>query len=373
MSPSSSGSESGSTVSEVWAGGGSSPTGPYLPDDLSEWKYTGSEALGGGVFRWPLPVPWAEVGGVNCYVLVRGDRVLLIDPGWSTSESRRVLDGYMREAGLEYADVTAILATHHHNDHITQAFDLRREFGIPILAGRGERRSLESSLPEGDGFAVQSRRLNSFGDPELALEADDHRRNGPESSLPTGLADAWLDDGDTLDIMPSSPVVVGTPGHTSGHVALSIDSGRFVSGDHLLPHITTSSGLERSPEEFPLRSYLESARKLLRGGDARLLPAHGHGLETVHRRAQAVLDHHERRLGELRGLLSGSMTPAELAKSMQWTRRKLHFSELPLLRRVAAMMEIGLHLDELVLRDELSVNVDTLGHRRYRKSDLRLL
>lgn len=340
-------------------------SGPFTAEDATAWRELRREVLDRGLQRWPLPVPWTEVGAVNCYLISDGGRVLLVDPGWSIPESRSTLDRYMRDVGLHYSDVTAMISTHHHADHITQAFDLRREFGTPLLAGRGEQESLQASMDEGVGFRAQLDMLRAFGGDELAELAAEYRSTSPEAGLPTGLADKWLDDGDVLDLIPSSPKVIGTPGHTRGHVSLRVATDRIISGDHILPMIPTSSGLERTPEEFPLRSYLTSLHKVLAQSDARLLPAHGHVKETVHRRAKALLGHHEARLIQVRRALEGGMSAAELASSLPWTKRRLRFEDLPVLRRISALMEIGVHLDELVLRDELKATRDRSGILRY--------
>src|SRR5699024_10393140 len=127
----------------------------------------------------------------------------------------------------------------------------------------------------------------------------------------------------------------------------------------------TSSGIERVPEKYPLRSYLESLHKVLGLPDSRLLPAHGHTSETLHRRARKMLDYHDGRLQELWDRVDGPISAHDLVQDMRWTRRNLKFRDLPMLRQVAAVLEVGFHLDELVFRGDLSLTVNYHGTRRY--------
>ncbi len=57
--------------------------------------------------------------------------------------------------------------------------------------------------------------------------------------------------------------VVHTPGHSLGHVCLWSPARRvLLSGDHLLPGITPPVSFERGFDADPLRSYLDSLRRI---------------------------------------------------------------------------------------------------------------
>jgi phosphoribosyl 1,2-cyclic phosphodiesterase len=84
----------------------------------------------------------------NC-VLVRGaGGALLVDAGLS----RRDLGRRMALAGCEPDEVTAVLLTHEHRDHVGCAAALSRELGIPVCCSPGTARALDGLRREGARF-----------------------------------------------------------------------------------------------------------------------------------------------------------------------------------------------------------------------------
>ncbi|MER7797106.1 MBL fold metallo-hydrolase [Microbacterium sp. NPDC096154] len=294
------------------------------------------------------------MGAVNCYVVRTGRDVVLIDPGWSSEVARTALDRHLVNLGLTYRAIDLILVTHHHYDHFSQAVDLRAQFDIPIAVGHGEQHSLRASLGEGSGYHAQNERLRRWGAVDLAEEAAAYRSTEREGSLPTGLADRWIEEGAIIGGIRA----LASPGHTRGHITFVLDEPRVAfTGDHLLTHIVSGTGIERVPAEFPVREQLASLRRTARDLEGyALAPAHGWVEPDVADRSVEVIAHHERRIAELREAVhaAGSCTALQIAESRTWTRRSLRFAEVGLLRRVAAISEIGMHLDELVARGELA-------------------
>ena len=95
--------------------------------------------------------------------------------------------------------------------------------------------------------------------------------------------------------------VVHTPGHSTGHVCLwSPDLEVVLSGDHLLPGVTPPVTFERGFDADPLRSYLDSLRRIERLRPVRVLPGHGTPFGEVQRRIEAILRNKMRRLTAVR-------------------------------------------------------------------------
>lgn len=83
----------------------------------------------------------------NALVLSCGDVCLLVDAGISC---RRIGAG-LRELGLELADLTAVLITHTHADHVCGLGTLLKRTRVPVYAAAAARRELALRLPEAAG------------------------------------------------------------------------------------------------------------------------------------------------------------------------------------------------------------------------------
>jgi glyoxylase-like metal-dependent hydrolase (beta-lactamase superfamily II) len=132
-------------------------------------------------------------------------------------------------------------------------------------------------------------------------------------------------------------------------------AGALFAGDHVLPHITPSIGVELVRPTSPLRDYLSSLRLVLAMPDARLLPAHGPVTDSTHARIDALLAHHEERLTATADAVAGGAgTAFEVAGVLGWTRRKRRFDELDLFNQILAIHETAAHLEVLVERGWLT-------------------
>lgn len=322
------------------------------PIDHGAWMKPGVFEVATGVWRIPLPLPMADLSCVNSWLLVEGDDVVLVDPGWSTTESERVLENALRSLDLGFADVREILVTHAHWDHIGLAIDIRERFGTPILLGAGEKTTIDAFRPGDSFFELQSRRLFTCGAQSLAQVVS----GLPPESFEVGMQllppSEWLADGRTIALGEREITAHATPGHTRGHMVFSDPTrGVMITGDHILPRITPSIGLELRPEAFPLRSFMTSLAFVKSLPDAHVLPAHGNISASVHKRADELLAHHEARFDVVTDLLRVEpASPMQVAERMKWTRRERSLDDLAPKHQMAAVLEIAAHLDVLSQR-----------------------
>ncbi len=339
-------------------------------DPAGDWTVPGVYRCAPGVHRIPLPLPNDGLRAVNVYALADGDGLTLVDAGWALAEARDALAGGLTALGAGLGDVRRFLVTHVHRDHYTQAVALRREYGMRVALGRGERPGLEVlNRPRGDRRPQQEQLLRA-GAHELVRELE---RNG---SQPEGLAeyefpDEWIDDGAEIVVGEGSPgqrvlEAVATPGHTRGHVVFADPVGELLfAGDHVLPRITPSIGLEPVPAASPLADFLTSLELVRSRPDAMLLPAHGPTGMRVHQRVDELIAHHAKRLDATQSAVQeGRSTGYEVAGVMLWTRRDTPFTELDLFNRMLATLETSAHLEVLAERELVTVE-DRDGIRHY--------
>lgn len=340
-------------------------TAPVV-EQPTDWTEPGAHLVAPGVHRIPLALPIPSLHAVNVYVVEDAGGPVVVDSGWAMPDSRTSLEAALRTLGHRLDDVAQFLVTHAHWDHYSQALALRESFGTRVRIGRGERPSIEAFDARRGLHPRQVELLRRCGAGHLADEIAGMSAERSERDVPHSMPDAWLDDGERLALAGRGLDVFATPGHTRGHVVLrDADAGLLFAGDHVLPHITPSIGLETEPERKPLRSYLESLRLVRDMPDTVLLPAHGPVTASVHTRIDALLEHHAERLDAAAARVrAGSGTAFEVAAALPWTRRKRTLDDLDSFSRMLAVLEIDAHLDVLADRGVLDVH-DEAGVRRY--------
>ncbi|WP_028985094.1 MBL fold metallo-hydrolase [Sporichthya polymorpha] len=342
-----------------------------MTDQPSDWTAPGAYEVAPGVHRIPLPLPNDGLRAVNVYVLPAGpepaDGCVLIDSGWALAEARTQLEDSLALIGYGLDDVRRFLVTHMHRDHFTLGIELRRLFGAKVALGAGEQPNLDLILSAND--AALLRLLPAWGAPDLgqawAATIQPEERELSRKSYET--PDEWIRDGQVLDAGKRSLTAIETPGHTRGHlVYLDPDAEVMFTGDHVLPHITPSIGLEPARQDSPLTAYLASLRLLLSHPDALMLPAHGTPGGSVHGRVKELLHHHDVRLAAtLEAIRAGAGSPAEAAKAIGWTRRETPFADLNTYNQILAVGETWAHLVVLAERGEVVQTVDGEGRITY--------
>ncbi|MFC7343346.1 MBL fold metallo-hydrolase [Saccharopolyspora griseoalba] len=330
--------------------------GGRVNDARHAWTEPGAFEVAPGVHRIPLPLPNDGLRAVNVYAVEDSDGLVLIDSGWALADARGQLEDALGRIGHGFEDVQRFLVTHVHRDHYTLAVTLRRTFGSKISLGAGEQPSMELLL-NGGQTDREVQRLQRWGADQLMAELAEAYGEEPEKPRsPYEAPDEWIEGKVEIPLGSRTLLAVPTPGHTRGHVVfMDADAQVLFSGDHILPHITPSIGVEPARPELPLGDFLDSLRLMQSYPDLRMLPAHGPVGGSTHARIGELLDHHEQRLAQtLEVVRDGAGTAYEAALRLGWTRREKKLPELDLFNRVLAVGETSAHLDLLVERGQLS-------------------
>ncbi len=182
----------------------------------------------------------------NCYLAASDDgRALVFDPG----DGAERICSIAKRNGLE---ITAIVLTHAHFDHIMATNELAELVGVPVYIHKGD--------------------LQALYEPSLNLSG---LGAGIDYTLDRSTEVIALSEGDTVSVGGECFTVMLTPGHTPG-------SACFVCGDIIVTGDTLFAGtIGRT--DFPGGDIGEMRRSLarLRGlsGDYTLYS--GHGAETT--------------------------------------------------------------------------------------------
>jgi glyoxylase-like metal-dependent hydrolase (beta-lactamase superfamily II) len=320
------------------------------------WYEPGCFDVAPGVHRIPLPLHHDSLRAINVYVVTGTGGPKVIDSGWSIPQSRSALEAGLRELDYSPADITGFFITHIHRDHFTQAVQLRREYGMPIWLGAGERQSLEAL--QRPGRMALDAQLKGLAELDAApLRARLAAAIEPPSPQDQWeLPDHWLTDGTELAAPDGVLRAVATPGHTQGHVVFH-DAGnsRWFTGDHILPTITPSIGFEQVLPANPLADFLASLALVLTEPDGALLPAHGLPSESTHARATELLGHHDSRLDTTEAALDhAGPTVSSIAAALTWTRREKSVAELDPFNQMLAIYETSAHLKVLQAQNRVT-------------------
>lgn len=284
-----------------------------MPPTTAEPQLTSE--LTPGVFRLVLPLGMQGIATVNAYLIADAHGATLVDCGIWTGEATglgtRALEDGVAACGFALAQVRRLIITHAHIDHYGIAGEVVRHSGADLWMHR-----------------LTGLDIAKYRDPDAAVDRrqqmlGDHGMYGAElERASTGLRD-WM------PVMPSiaEPTtrlrggerfaadgraweVIHTPGHSPGHVCLWSAADRILlSGDHLLPTITSPVTFERGFERDPMSSYLDSLRRVAALAPALVLPGHGEPFRDGARRAAAVEATKRRRLEQVWHILEAEALP----------------------------------------------------------------
>lgn len=333
-------------------------------DPAGDWTAPGVFRCAPGVYRIPLPLPNDGLRAVNVYAVSDGDGVTVIDSGWAIDGARELLADALAQLGAGLGDVRRFLITHAHRDHYTLAVRLRDEFGMRIALGVGERDSLAAAADPDRPADLHRLALLAAGATDLVRRLRELGSSRPDPTV-WQQPDTWLTDGTRIRVGAEGDertlTAVATPGHTHGHLVFADDTpgaALLFAGDHVLPRITPSIGLEVVRRPDPLGDYLDSLELVRNRPDAVLLPAHGPVGMRVHERVDELLAHHGKRLdATLAAVADGRATAVAVANALTWTRREHRLSDLDPFNEMLAVLETAAHLQVLVERGAVTATV----------------
>jgi glyoxylase-like metal-dependent hydrolase (beta-lactamase superfamily II) len=176
--------------------------------------------------------------GTNTYLIEAGDGFVVLDPGPDD-------DGHLKDIlTATRGQVSAILLSHTHSDHLGATAALRARTGAATYA--------------------------------FHLSAD-----------PAFSPDVLLRDGDTV----SGMTAIYTPGHASDHLCFARPNGIVFSADHVM---SWSSSIV-SPPGGDMAAYVASLRLMLSRDDRLYLPGHGPPLPNPRPFVEELLNHRVKR------------------------------------------------------------------------------
>jgi len=282
------------------------------------------ELLEEGLWRIPIPLPFA-LRSANIYLLADGPRNwTLIDAGLGLPADESALHAGLAFAGIRLEQITTLILTHSHPDHIGLSGPIHDASGAPVYMLAGEDQTMYSvwgQSSEETSQALGAMYIAHGLTPEQLAsgrQAPDRTRRvlrlPPRESLIT------VDDGEELRLGNHVYLAIWTPGHSDRHLCLLRDDHIFIAGDHILPGITPNIGWYPNGRPNPLSDYFQALQKV-RDLPARLvLPGHRLPFTQLAERVDELRLHHEERSQRIHSLLeeagSHGLPAAAVARSL---------------------------------------------------------
>ncbi len=248
-----------------------------------------------------------------------------MDPGWPALASWDGLVAGLASLGTDVEDVAGVLVSHAHTDHHGLAERVRRASGCWVGMHEADAAMLAGLR---DGTEVAERNESW---PDSCGVPDDERAD--LAFDPVLAARIGALEPDLLVVAGRVDVVVGrhlearhTPGHTPGHLCFLLPDDRLLmTGDAVLPRITSHVGTYRPEDGDVLGTYLSSLRDLevwAGGLDPEILPGHEYRFRGLAARLGQSRDHHAAREAEVLDVVAdaGSPTAWEVAERLTWSR-----------------------------------------------------
>ena len=333
-------------------------SGPVAPSRLGAQKVGEVAEVAEGVHQLKVPIPIPLVY-VSAYLVEGDDGWTIIDTGFDYDEGKAAWERGARSLGFSLErDVSRIIVTHFHPDHLGAARWLQETSGAPVYM-------LDSEIQNSRNI-WENRDTSPFIEHLVRHGMDRETTERATASMRTSLAlpekMVALEEGEELALGPGMARVIRAQGHADHQIVLHDEGRRLLfAADHILLKITPNVGLWPETLLNPLHRYEESLRSMRGLAAETILPGHGPIFHDLPGRIDELLAHHEERLEEMRReITAGLKTPFEVS-------RKVFRYGLSIYERCFALAETLAHLDHLVLQDRAE-RIEESGLVRFRAS-----
>jgi glyoxylase-like metal-dependent hydrolase (beta-lactamase superfamily II) len=204
-----------------------------------------------------------SLGPCNCY-LIREEGLILVDAG-SPNQGKRFLKA-LRDLSIDAEDISLILLTHGHWDHIGSANELKSLTGGKVAINQHEKDWVEQAL----------KRLLPAISLGGRILAPIIKMSMPLVKFPGTSVDIVLEDTEfSLEPYGIHGKALYTPGHSSGSTSLLLDTGEAFVGDLAMSGLPLRAGPGMPAFAEDIGALKESWRSLLTRGAKWIYPAHG--------------------------------------------------------------------------------------------------
>lgn len=298
---------------------------------------------------FPIIVPdKSSLKSVNFFLVKQDHSLSLIDAGWNNEECWEGLNNTLRKNGFTLKDLTEIILTHHHIDHIGLVDRVTSENPIPVYTHpdsiprlKRDNNFLEmrvefySQLYKEMGCGVNGEHHVSY----LKQALQQNKQNAIQADL-TEIVDNQLLHYSTIKV----------PGHSPDQIAFYDEKQSWLfAGDLLIEHISSNALVEPDllgRRIHTLSQHIDSLKKCLALNVKLVFPGHGAVIQDPNSLILKRLERMEAKADRFIQLIeSGLTTASELAISYY---KNTYYEQFSLV-----MSEVIGHLDYLEIQSRL--------------------
>lgn len=192
-------------------------------------------------------------GVSNCYLISGEEQSVLVD-----TMTRKQAEKIYKQ--IENQNVSLIILTHGHMDHISGAAYLSEKLGVPIAMHKDDAVLIKDS-------GARPMHANSFSGRMICFLSK-FMKNKPEDWFEPNL---FLEDGQSLSEYGVDAAIYSLPGHTKGSLGILVEGKDFIAGDAMM-NMMGNIGCRLYEDKESMTKSLE----LIRGLKARTIyPGHG--------------------------------------------------------------------------------------------------
>jgi len=315
-----------------------------------------------GVHWLRMPLPFA-LNHINLWLIEDGEGWCIVDTGYGVEATHELWERIFA-GSMQGRPVTRIVVTHYHPDHIGCAGWLHEKTGAPVLITEAEYLTAWAVREGLGGWARASGNalFASHGLDTKRMEAQTTRGNSYKTGVPTlPTVTTRIFAGETLSIGGRDWHIRTVFGHAPEHATLHCEAlGVLISGDQVLPRITTNVGVwGNHPDGDPLQLFLSSIRQFESlPHDTLVLPSHDRPFCGLHERLEQLASHHDARLADVASACATPRTATEILPVL--FKRELDDHQL-----MFAMGEAIAHLNHLWHAGRLQRSRDSAGVYRF--------
>ncbi|MGE7760977.1 MBL fold metallo-hydrolase [Peribacillus sp. NPDC097895] len=292
---------------------------------------------------FPIMAPSAlSLKSINFYLVKQDESLTLVDAGMNDDICWNALQETLKKNGYTLKDITEILLTHHHGDHVGLVNRITSLYPIPVYA---HTKSVPRLKRDPDFLSMRiefyKQLYLEMGCGELGEKQVAYLFNAVDNNKDQKL------NCDILEITEKQMLnfeVIEFPGHAPDQIAfLDKKEKQLLAGDLLIEHISSNALIE--PDEngnrmLTLVDHIDSLKRCLALQVKLLLPGHGNIIEQPGPLIEKRLNSIERKSQKILAMIeSGISTGNELAKEFY---KQKYVTEFPLV-----MSEIIGQLDYL--------------------------